>query len=228
MREGLRWAFCGICGLILTLGLFGLFFFTGKDTGPKRLWEGPALVIGLEAPLSAQAPSLEREVSPPSLPAFETLPPDFGEFTRAEPPPLQSPQFPFFSENIADVRPPDLENFSPSSASRPPSPGPPPPERVYGLGELDETPRPLHRVVPAFPYAARRQGIRQGRVRLLMEVDRTGRVREVRVLSAEPPGYFEAASVDAARQWRFTPGRVAERDVVTRFELPIHFGGEGP
>ena len=79
-----------------------------------------------------------------------------------------------------------------------------------------------------FLDAARRQGIREGRVRLLMEVDITGRVREVRVLSAEPPGYFEAASVDAARQWRFTPGRVADRDVVTRFELPIHFGGEGP
>ena len=227
MREGARWLFCGICGLILTLWLFGLFFFTEKNADLKRPWEGPALAIHLEAPLSPQAPSLEREVSSPLLPAFETLPPAFGDFILRETPPPLSPHLPFVSENFADVRPPDLEGFSPPSATLPSS-GPPLSDRVYGLGELDETPRPLHRVVPVFPYAARRQGIREGRVRLLMEVDRTGRVREVRVLSAEPPGYFVAASVDAARQWRFTPGRVADRDVVTRFELPIHFGGEGP
>nr|WP_303649744.1 energy transducer TonB [Desulfobotulus pelophilus] len=97
---------------------------------------------------------------------------------------------------------------------------------VYGPGELDEIPYPVHRVIPPFPQAARRQGIRQGRVRLLLEVDSSGRVREIQVLEADPPGYFEGVSVDAVKRWRFTPGKVDGLDVRTRFELPIQFGDE--
>jgi TonB family protein len=93
---------------------------------------------------------------------------------------------------------------------------------------------PLHRpafvlsqrsVVPVvYPAEALERGI-EGWVELELVVDRAGQPRDVVVTEASPAGRFDAAALDAVRQYRYVPferdGRIYERRVRlrVRFEL---------
>ena len=57
-----------------------------------------------------------------------------------------------------------------------------------------------------YPEAARSQGL-QGAVVVRYNVSAEGRVSNVQVVSATPPGVFEEAAISAVRGWRFRPGR---------------------
>ena len=63
-------------------------------------------------------------------------------------------------------------------------------------------PQPVHVVQPAYPLDALRNNV-AGKVNLEFQIGDDGRVRNVRVLSAQPAGLFEQASILALRQWRF-------------------------
>lgn len=69
---------------------------------------------------------------------------------------------------------------------------------------VDEPPRPLAVSSPAYPPRARARGI-EGSVTLSILVGPRGEVEQVKVLSANPPGEFEQAAMEAARSWRFQP-----------------------
>jgi TonB family protein len=74
------------------------------------------------------------------------------------------------------------------------------------------SPRPGARatVAPAYPRRAALAGV-EGHVTLSFSVDRGGRAKEIRVVSATEPGWFEVSSIVALRAWRFDPGKVGER-----------------
>jgi TonB family protein len=55
---------------------------------------------------------------------------------------------------------------------------------------------------PTYPPAALAQKLR-GKVMIELVVDAAGDVGEVRVVSADPPGVFDAAAIAAAKQWHF-------------------------
>jgi len=57
---------------------------------------------------------------------------------------------------------------------------------------------------PAYPESARRAGA-EGFVDVFFVVLRDGRVGWTRVQRAEPSGFFEAAALDAVRDWRYRP-----------------------
>jgi protein TonB len=65
---------------------------------------------------------------------------------------------------------------------------------------------------PVYPPAARAQGV-EGVVLVEYRVDAEGRVREPRVVRAEPPGVFDAAALEAVRSWRYRPWRRDGRPV---------------
>lgn len=65
-------------------------------------------------------------------------------------------------------------------------------------------PEPLHVVAPDYPRQALADGT-HGRVVVAFTLDAVGRPHDVSVVSATPAGVFEAASLAAIRQWRFTP-----------------------
>jgi protein TonB len=65
-------------------------------------------------------------------------------------------------------------------------------------------PNPIYRPNPAYPAGARAQKI-QGRVVVAYTVTPSGSVSNARVVSASPPGVFNAAALAAVRQWRFKP-----------------------
>ena len=87
----------------------------------------------------------------------------------------------------------------------PPPPPPPPPERRapirVGGGQLKE-PALVHRVEPVYPALAVASHM-QGVVILEAIVDEEGRVESVRVLRSQ--GVFDAAALEAVRQWRYSP-----------------------
>jgi protein TonB len=91
-------------------------------------------------------------------------------------------------------------------------------------GQTDRPPVVVSRVLPVYPPLARARRL-EGRVVLRAVVDRNGHVEQaIKVIESEP--MFDAAAVDALRQWRFDPGRDRKGtpvrviiDVPVRFQL---------
>lgn len=71
---------------------------------------------------------------------------------------------------------------------------------------VDAPPRATERRAPVFPRRARAIG-QEGKVVLSVLIDESGRVEQVRVLDADPPGVFDEAATEAVRAWRFEPAR---------------------
>jgi protein TonB len=73
-----------------------------------------------------------------------------------------------------------------------------------------------------YPEAALRLGI-EGRVVLLVTIDETGAVGDVRVVSDPGHGLGQAAVKGFKRRCRFEPGRIGERAVATTIRVPVTF-----
>jgi protein TonB len=65
--------------------------------------------------------------------------------------------------------------------------------------------KPVKRVEPQYPPEAARAGT-TGYVDVEFEVDPSGKVATVSVVSAKPTRTFEQAAVRAVKQWQFEPG----------------------
>src|SRR5689334_9273889 len=85
---------------------------------------------------------------------------------------------------------------------------------------VDPSLEPPHAIeISQVPYPAEGKG--SASVVLELRVDKTGAVREVRVIEGEDP--FAAAAVDAAPSWKFSPGRKDGQAVEARVRLRIDF-----
>lgn len=93
----------------------------------------------------------------------------------------------------------------PSSPALPAPPAPPAP------------PKP-----PLYPAAAVAQHI-SGQVVLLIDIDRRGTPTNIVVESATPPGVFDQAAIDAAKQWQFNPRIEDGKPVAGRVRVPVDF-----
>ena len=75
---------------------------------------------------------------------------------------------------------------------------------------------------PRYPVAAAQQGI-GGRVLLVVDVTADGRVRGVEVEKSEPAGVFDAATLEAVKQWKFEPAFENGKPVAGRVRVPVDF-----
>ncbi len=94
-------------------------------------------------------------------------------------------------------------------------------QRYYSALELDHYPAPL---VPLENLLADVSGI-SGQVRLLLRIDLFGRVVDLTVLAADPPGAWGAKAREHLLQTRFTPARKDERPVNSRIVLELRAQG---
>lgn len=83
---------------------------------------------------------------------------------------------------------------------------------VFEEEAVDQPPRAVGEREHTYPAEALALQM-EGYVRLRLRIDADGRVREVRVLDAVPPGVFEASAVEDARRWQFSPARHDDRAV---------------
>jgi protein TonB len=176
---------------------------------PSRFWEMP----------------LPADMEPPPVSA------DSGNSSSRQ----ASPAAPVQDER---VRPPGpdalpMPPLPPSPAVRAPSTFIPP--QVFpGAGDrsghssdaldadrLDRSPRALKQPAPAYPGSARTHGM-DGRVVVDFDVDRTGRVTGVRVVSSTDPA-FDEPTLRAVSRWRFEPGRFHGHIVPFRMRVPVVF-----
>ncbi len=87
---------------------------------------------------------------------------------------------------------------------------------------------PIERVPPRFPQRALSAGV-SGWVRLTGVVGVDGKVKSAEVASSRPTGMFDAESLHAIRQWRFTPyllnGQPTERPFTQTFNFNLQIPG---
>jgi TonB family protein len=83
-------------------------------------------------------------------------------------------------------------------------------------------PKAIQREAPAYPQAVRAIGI-EGTVEVALTVLRDGGVGWVRIVRAEPRGYFEQAAAEGVRRWRFTPAMQEGVAIECRLHTRVRF-----
>ena len=166
-------------------------------------------------------------LQPPERPTPPEQPPEVA------PQPQVTPQVPALDLNI-DV--PQLNTridmgaapaLPPLQAAAQPAPAPssPAPVSAPPPGSAEEV-TPLVDIPPEYPRRALAAGI-EGQVTLQFTVNAEGRVENIRILSAEPPGVFERAARRAVSRWRFAPRRENGVAVSREVSKTMNFRLEG-
>lgn len=93
---------------------------------------------------------------------------------------------------------------------------------VFNAGDVDVPPRIKKYFPPLYPPKARGQRI-EGKVMIRALVLPNGLPQKVRVISADPGGYFERAAMDAVWRWTFYPAEEAGEKVKVLVDIPIEF-----
>jgi protein TonB len=100
--------------------------------------------------------------------------------------------------------------------------GAPPLPVADDAGGVDTPARPLSRPAPKYPRAAQRSRT-EGHVIVRLRVDERGRVVDVVVVEATPPGVFDEVAVQTAKTYRFTPARRGGKAISTTVQQRIVF-----
>jgi TonB family protein len=107
-----------------------------------------------------------------------------------------------------------------------PGVGPIPPHAgdptYYPASELDVFPAPITPLKFEVPQQATRDNVR-GKALVMLLLDESGAVRDIAVVSSEPPGYFEEAAIAGFAEARFTPARKDDRPVRSRVLIAVDF-----
>jgi protein TonB len=79
----------------------------------------------------------------------------------------------------------------------------------------------IHRVSPLYPRLALSAHM-NGTVVVECIIDKTGRIRDARVLTSSSP-MFNQSAIDAVEQWQFAPGTLYGNKIDTIFDLTVTF-----
>ncbi|RMH74646.1 MAG: energy transducer TonB [Calditrichaeota bacterium] len=100
---------------------------------------------------------------------------------------------------------------------------PPPPEEeepIVPFYALSEKPKQIKSVQPKYPDLARKAGI-EGTVVVKVLVNTKGEVEKVEVIKSHP--LLDEAAIEAAWQFKFTPGKQRDRYVKVWVSIPFNF-----
>jgi protein TonB len=96
----------------------------------------------------------------------------------------------------------------------------PPSDEPLDISEIEFKPHPIRITTPEYPREARKAKI-EGSVVVKVLVDKQGKVERVEVVSG--PEIFRQAALEAARQFRFRPGRHEGERRKVWMVMPIDF-----
>ena len=96
----------------------------------------------------------------------------------------------------------------------------------YSAREVDVHPRALREVVPVYPDDADRRRL-SGKLRLQLKLQADGRVSDVEILSATPPGIFDESALQAFREARFSPAQKNGRPVRALVQIEVVYDWAG-
>jgi protein TonB len=140
-----------------------------------------------------------------------------------KPPPPARPKIPIEAED-EDI-PEDLTieeemfEFDQQTEELPP----PPPEEeepIVPFYALSDKPVEIKRVNPVYPELAKKAGI-EGTVVVKVLVNTKGDVEKVEVLKSHP--LLDEAAIDAAKQFKFKPGKQRDKFVKVWVSIPFNF-----
>lgn len=157
-------------------------------------------------------PVLSKEVSetppPPSLPNLVMpTPAPLPDLAR---PVLKVPDLRLPQVNImGDLQQEIVETPLAVPVAPRPEPAPVAPAMPQVAPTFSDELYPVHNPAPLYPAKARRRNI-TGWVRVAFTITEEGRVDNVTVVSADPEGFFEQATIRAVRQWQFQPQLLGE------------------
>lgn len=176
------------------------------------------LVSAPPAPAARETPPSEPaapqpEIAPETRLAASAAPDTTPPAKPAAPPPA-SP----VAEPQHDVPPPTPPAAAAEAAPAAPAAAPPATLTssvdltYYSARDLDVQPHALRVIRPEYPLAADRQKV-SGTLRLQLKLEADGRVSDIEVVSATPPGVFEDSAIKAFRDARFVPAQKNGRPV---------------
>jgi TonB family protein len=97
---------------------------------------------------------------------------------------------------------------------------PPPPLQRVRVGGVINPPKLVRSVAPTYPTAARQSGI-TGNVVIAAEVDKSGNVGAMKVVSG--PATLQAPAMTAMKQWKYQPATLDGEPISTQVTVTIKF-----
>jgi protein TonB len=176
---------------VVAVHLFVIYaLFTGLGRSMMQVIKKPlsATIIEEIKPPPPPPPPKKIELPPPPPPKIETFvpPPDIPVTTTESAGPTIT---------VVTPEPPPPK---PAVVEAPPPPPPPKPAVRKGIVRLSGDD-------PIYPRQAIRANIEKGRVLARVMIDEKGNVTDVIIVSSEPPKVFDAAVIEALKEWKFKP-----------------------
>ncbi len=159
------------------------------------------------APMQAPEPDVGPKTAPPEVYPAEPARAPLLLPMEPEPPAAASASAaaPESSANLPSIEVPLIEDPT-----------------YYSAKEVDVHPTALQAIQPLYPEEAASANV-TGSVVLVLLLDESGKVRELSVEEANPPGTFEQSALDAFRSARFTPAQRNGRVVKSRVRIKVSY-----
>lgn len=195
----------------------------GEPVIEARLVPAPRVAPAIETPTRAAVP--ERSPAPPQREA-RLAPSEHAEALPVAPA-VAEPPVPAAPPAAASPAP---SGTAPAPAAAPAAPGITIPSVVdltyYAARDWGVPPRALRKVEPDYPDDADRQRL-SGSVRLQLKLEEDGRISDIKVVSATPPGVFEESAIKAFRNVRFSPAQRNGQPVRALVLITVEFDWAG-
>lgn len=228
--------------ILVALALFGLMVVLVMPPRDDQLPDEELARVGFVRSVSdsssqerQQRRELPERPQPPDTP--EPPPPEATPPASAQPDVALDLAIPDVPADIAITTAPSLDNLvaAPSEPPPPAAPAPSNPEPTQAatpapaaMGEpgIEEDVTPLVDIPPNYPQRASAAGI-EGKVVLRFTITAEGRVDNLQVTEAEPPGVFDREARRAANRWRFAPRRENGQPVPREATKTLYFRLQG-
>lgn len=197
---------------------------------PVRAITVRAIPVAIPAEQTPRAGAEESPATPVRSEPATRVEPTVSIARAADPRPSAAPAAAAPSQPAAATPPArTAPTTAPAPATTTAGPKAEPAERVVALpaapdyllgATLDPGPIPIGDIEPEYPASA---NLQEGKVVIRLLISDTGKVDNVAVVRASPPGLFEVATLEAFGKAQFMPARAAGVAVKSQITVEVHF-----